>query len=166
MTILSTSLVIDVSRQNNITWDCIISCEMIGTYKPLPAAYQTAAAWLALEPSQIMTEELLKKGKAPVLVKCPAKAKGRCDGKLVLKTAKKVMTSSGKRKVVTLGSATFSIAAGKSAKVSVPLSRAGKNLVANHKSVSAVATATAHDGSGKRKTTSGDVTLKRPPKKN
>jgi len=54
LTILSTSLVIDVSRQNNITWDCIISCEMIGTYKPLPAAYQTAAAWLALEPSEIL----------------------------------------------------------------------------------------------------------------
>jgi len=113
-------------------------------------------------PTQTVT---VKKGKAPVLVKCPAKAKGRCDGKLVLKTAKKVMTSSGKKKVVTLGSATFSIAAGKSAKVAVPLSKAGKNLVANHKSVSAIATATAHDGSGKTKKTSGNVTLKRPPKK-
>ncbi len=54
LTILSTALVIDVSRQNNIVWDSIISCEMIGTYKPLPAVYQTAAAWLALEPSEIL----------------------------------------------------------------------------------------------------------------
>jgi 2-haloacid dehalogenase len=27
---------------------------MIGIYKPLPGAYQTAAKWLALEPSEIM----------------------------------------------------------------------------------------------------------------
>jgi hypothetical protein len=109
-------------------------------------------------PTQTVT---VKKGKAPVLVKCPAKAKGRCKGTLVLKTAHKVRTSSGKKKIVTLGSASFSIAAGKRAKVPVPLSMLGKNLVANHKSVSAVATATAHDGTGKAKKTSGDVTLKR-----
>ena len=54
LTSLSTALVIDLSRQNNIVWDCIISCEMIGTYKPLPEAYQTAATWLALEPSEIL----------------------------------------------------------------------------------------------------------------
>ena len=53
-TILSTSLVIDVSRQNNIVWDCIISCEMIGTYKTRPEAYQTVAQWLALEPGEIL----------------------------------------------------------------------------------------------------------------
>src|SRR5207247_11217013 len=64
-------------------------------------------------PTQTVT---VKKGKAPVLVKCPAKAKGHCKGTLVLKTAHKVMTSSGKKKIVTLGSATFSIAAGKSSK--------------------------------------------------
>ena len=54
LTILSTALVIDVSRKNNIVWDCIISCEMIGTYKPRPEAYQTAAKWLALEPGEIL----------------------------------------------------------------------------------------------------------------
>ena len=53
-TILSTSLVIDVSRKNDIVWDCIISCEMIGTYKTRPEAYHTAAKWLALEPSEIL----------------------------------------------------------------------------------------------------------------
>ena len=53
-TILSTSLVIDVSRKNDIVWDCIISCEMIGTYKTHPDAYHTAAKWLALEPSEIL----------------------------------------------------------------------------------------------------------------
>ena len=53
-TILTTALVVDVSRHNNLTWDCLISCEMIGIYKPRPEAYQTAARWLALEPREIM----------------------------------------------------------------------------------------------------------------
>ena len=53
-TILTTSLVVDVSRHNHITWDCLISCEMIGIYKPRPEAYQTTARWLALEPRQIL----------------------------------------------------------------------------------------------------------------
>jgi 2-haloacid dehalogenase len=33
-TILSTSLIIDVSRKNGIHWDAVVSCEMIGSYKP------------------------------------------------------------------------------------------------------------------------------------
>jgi 2-haloacid dehalogenase len=28
-TILSTSLILDVSRRNGLTWDCVVSCEMI-----------------------------------------------------------------------------------------------------------------------------------------
>ena len=35
-------------------WDAIISCEMIGVYKPQPQAYATAARWLALQPAQIL----------------------------------------------------------------------------------------------------------------
>jgi 2-haloacid dehalogenase len=35
-TILSTSLILDVSRRNRLTWDCVISCEMIGIYKTRP----------------------------------------------------------------------------------------------------------------------------------
>ncbi len=53
-TILSTSLVVDVSRHNLIDWDAVISCEMIGVYKTRPEAYRTAAKWLALEPGEIM----------------------------------------------------------------------------------------------------------------
>ncbi len=53
-TLLTTSLVIDVSKKNSIDWDAIISCEMIGTYKTRPEAYQTAAKWLQLEPAQIL----------------------------------------------------------------------------------------------------------------
>jgi len=54
LTMLPTALVMDVSRRNGITWDAVISCEMIGVYKPHLQAYTTAARWMALEPSQIL----------------------------------------------------------------------------------------------------------------
>ncbi|MFN0162864.1 MAG: haloacid dehalogenase type II [Burkholderiales bacterium] len=53
-TLLTTSLVIDVSRKNGISWDAIISCEMIGLYKVRPEAYLTAAKWLQLDPAEIL----------------------------------------------------------------------------------------------------------------
>ena len=51
---LPASLVVDVSRRNGITWDAVISCEMIGVYKPHALAYATAARWMGLEPAQIL----------------------------------------------------------------------------------------------------------------
>ena len=53
-TTLPTALVIDVSRRNGITWDAIVSCEMIGLYKPHAEAYRTAARWLNLPPQAIL----------------------------------------------------------------------------------------------------------------
>lgn len=53
-TMLPTALVIDVSRRNGIVWDGVISCEMIGVYKPHAEAYATAARWLALDPAQVL----------------------------------------------------------------------------------------------------------------
>lgn len=53
-TMLPTALVVDVSRRNGITWDAIVSCEMIGIYKPNVEAYQTAARWLNLPPRAIL----------------------------------------------------------------------------------------------------------------
>jgi 2-haloacid dehalogenase len=53
-TMLPTSLVVDVSRRNGIVWDSVISCEMIGVYKPHALAYSTTARWLDLQPSQIL----------------------------------------------------------------------------------------------------------------
>jgi 2-haloacid dehalogenase len=53
-TILSTSLIIDVSRRNGLTWDCVVSCEMIGCYKTRPEAYATCARWLGLRADQLM----------------------------------------------------------------------------------------------------------------
>ena len=53
-TILSTSLIVDVSRRNGFDWDCIVSCEMIGSYKPNPEAYETCARWLGFRPEEVL----------------------------------------------------------------------------------------------------------------
>ena len=53
-TILSVSLIIDTAKRNGLSWDAVISCEMIGKYKILPGAYEQTAKWLAFEPSEIL----------------------------------------------------------------------------------------------------------------
>jgi 2-haloacid dehalogenase len=52
-TILSYRIIIDTARKNGLSWDAVISCEGIGKYKILPQAYQTAAHYLQLDPSEI-----------------------------------------------------------------------------------------------------------------
>ena len=53
-TILTTSLIVDVSRKNGIGWDCVVSCEMIGSYKPNAEAYAICAKWLGYRPDEIL----------------------------------------------------------------------------------------------------------------
>ena len=53
-TILTLSLVIDVSRRNGIGWDAVIPCEMLRVYKPRPEAYERAARHLQTEPADIL----------------------------------------------------------------------------------------------------------------
>lgn len=53
-TLLTTALVIAVSRRNGIEWDAVISCEMLGVYKTQPAAYQGCARLLQLSPAEIL----------------------------------------------------------------------------------------------------------------
>lgn len=53
-TMLPTALVMSVSRRNGLVWDAIVSCEMIGTYKPHAEAYATAARWIGLRPQDIL----------------------------------------------------------------------------------------------------------------
>jgi 2-haloacid dehalogenase len=54
LTILSTRLVIDACRRAGIVWDAVISCEMIGAYKPRPESYRKAAQWLQVPPSKCL----------------------------------------------------------------------------------------------------------------
>lgn len=51
-TILSFRIIIDTARHNGLSWDAVFSCEAIGKYKVLPEAYQTAARYLQLDPSE------------------------------------------------------------------------------------------------------------------
>lgn len=53
-TILSLSLIVALSRRNRIDWDAVIPCEMLRVYKPRPDAYRRAAAFLAVEPHEIL----------------------------------------------------------------------------------------------------------------
>jgi len=53
-TMLPLPLVINVSRANGLSWDAIVSCQMIGVYKPHREAYDTALAWLGLRPAQAL----------------------------------------------------------------------------------------------------------------
>ena len=53
-TILSFRIIIDTARANGLSWDAVISCEAIGKYKILPEAYQTAARYLQLDPSEVL----------------------------------------------------------------------------------------------------------------
>lgn len=54
LTILSISLIIDVSRRAPFLWDAVISCEMLDRYKLHPSVYRRGAELLQLEPGQVM----------------------------------------------------------------------------------------------------------------
>jgi 2-haloacid dehalogenase len=54
LTILSTRLIIDSCKPAGIVWDAVISCEMIGAYKPRPEAYLRAAKWLQVPPPKCL----------------------------------------------------------------------------------------------------------------
>jgi 2-haloacid dehalogenase len=53
-TMLPLPLVLDVSRANGLGWDAVVSCQMIGVYKPHREAYDTALAWLGLSPAEAL----------------------------------------------------------------------------------------------------------------
>ena len=50
----NTSLLIDLARQADLRWDCILSAELLGHFKPHPEVYRSAARVLALKPHQIL----------------------------------------------------------------------------------------------------------------
>jgi len=53
-TMLPLPLVVDVSRLNGLGWDAIVSCQMIGVYKPHREAYDTALTWLGLRAEEAL----------------------------------------------------------------------------------------------------------------
>ena len=54
LTVLSWSIAVDCSKRNDLWWDGILSCEMLGAYKPDNEAYLRGAELLGLEPHEVM----------------------------------------------------------------------------------------------------------------
>ena len=54
LTILSVSLIIDISRRAPFQWDAVISCEFLDHYKLHPSVYQSGVRLLQLEPHEVM----------------------------------------------------------------------------------------------------------------
>ncbi len=54
LTILSVSLIIDISRRAPFHWDAVISCEFFDYYKLHPSAYQDGVRLLQLAPHEVM----------------------------------------------------------------------------------------------------------------
>jgi 2-haloacid dehalogenase len=48
------SLLVDLSRRADLRWDCILSAELFGHFKPHPEVYRAAATLLGLEPDRVM----------------------------------------------------------------------------------------------------------------
>ena len=54
LTILSWSMAAGSSRKNGINWDSILSCDILGIYKPDPRCYSRAAEIVDSVPADIM----------------------------------------------------------------------------------------------------------------
>ena len=54
LTVMSWAIAVDCSKHNGISWDGILSCELLGHYKPEREAYEAGARLLGLRPEQVM----------------------------------------------------------------------------------------------------------------
>jgi 2-haloacid dehalogenase len=48
------SLLVNMAKNAGLPWDCVMSGELFGHYKPDPEVYQGAAATLGLSPGEVM----------------------------------------------------------------------------------------------------------------
>jgi PKD repeat protein len=95
------------------------------------------------------------KGVVTVTVSCPT-GSGACSGTLTLKTASAIAAKTTKKKILTLGTARYSVAAGKSVSVKVHLTAAGRKAIKKLKSMKIALTA----GGPGASTSSATATLK------
>jgi 2-haloacid dehalogenase len=47
-------LLVDMAKYAGLAWDCILSAELTGAFKPDPSCYLNAAKFLGLEPGEVM----------------------------------------------------------------------------------------------------------------
>jgi hypothetical protein len=91
---------------------------------------------------------------------CRASTAGKCTGRTKL-TARRRSSGSRSATVVTLGRARFSVAPGKTAKVKVRVTRAGRRLFAGTRRLRGRDASAAHDGAGLSKTTVAAVRIRK-----
>jgi 2-haloacid dehalogenase len=48
------SLLVDMAKNAGLPWDCVLSAELFGHYKPDPEVYQGAARLLGVQPGEVM----------------------------------------------------------------------------------------------------------------
>ncbi len=120
---------------------------------------QAPAATSAFAGVKLVSTRLSFGGRFVTLkLSCPPGTVGRCSGRTEL-TAKR-RAGAGAARSVRLGRATFSIAAGRQAKVRVRVSRAGRRLLGRTRRLRARDTNAARDGAGRSKTTVASVTIR------
>ena len=100
-----------------------------------------------------------KHGKIQLPITCPAAAIGHCVGVATLKTATAV-AANRKKKVLTLGSASFSIPTGQARKVTIKLSKRALGMISKYHTLKALEIVVAHDSRSTPKTSNAKVTLK------
>jgi hypothetical protein len=114
--------------------------------------------------SQILT--VLKNGTVKVKIQCPPSALGNCVGSVTLKWLGAITVSvKHKKRVLTIGRARFSIAAGHTGTVTIKLSKTALKLLARKRKLHVLGKVVAHDTRGVPKTSSATVALKAAPKR-
>ena len=103
---------------------------------------------------------LNRSGRALLRIACPAGAQGQCAGKLVL-TSIQPVAAAAKPKRIKLGTHKFRTAAGKTTRVKVRISRAGREVIRRRGRLGAKLVVTSTDGSGQRKTKQATLKLLR-----
>jgi 2-haloacid dehalogenase len=48
------ALLVDLARHGDLRFDCVLSAELAGAYKPVPAVYLTAVRLLGMQPAEVM----------------------------------------------------------------------------------------------------------------
>ena len=54
LTVLSWSMVVESSRASGITWDSVLSCDVLGVYKPDPRCFTRVTEIVSCKPNEIM----------------------------------------------------------------------------------------------------------------
>jgi hypothetical protein len=96
-----------------------------------------------------------------ITVTCPKSAAGRCRGRLVITSGKRIKVGKTRR-VVTFASKSFSIKAGARTTLKLRVSKRNLAILKRLRSVRAVMTATVTDGLGNKRTTRKTLTLRAP----